>query len=565
MNRTSPGRRRGSILVLALLVVTIGALVGMTVIYYAAADRRAAEMGVRTVQARAMAWSGVQIIMSELASQREQMLSGETPRVTDNWVAPAEESSRQGVRWGFRVKMVGAHPLESEAGKLDVNTVPEGVLAKVPGLSADIAKAIVQRRGSRRFTSVAELVTIPGITHDALFGTPDAPSDPSEPGLADPDALLSESPAPLSLSRLLTVFNFDPQVQVGVGPRAGDSAGKQCININVPWSDELGRAIEDRFDKGTADGVKGLMARGDTFKNRSDIVKKLRQFRIEPKDWLEVLDAFTTSADEYRVGTVDLQTAPAAVLECIPGISPEAAAEIVARRERLDPTRRATVAWPVLENIMKEDEFEQAVDMLSTRSLQWRVVIEAGVFSNDEEGNTAEHAPWGSPAAAAASGASGSLPADEAAPLRDHVILEAVIDVASLRPRVAYLREATYLPTARLLATLDSGRKAEEWGGAGDQSTNQTPDSGELGDVGSSPHAFRTELDPGAFDIDRPSTEDVSHDLGHNRLDGSEGSPSDDPDSGDPSAERADTPAGPPAPVDRRLGRWTTGSGGARP
>ncbi len=81
--------RRGSILVLSLLVVTIGSLVGTSIIYYAGADRRAADMGVRRVQARAMAWSGVQAVMAELSKQREALIEGEAPTITEIWIAPA--------------------------------------------------------------------------------------------------------------------------------------------------------------------------------------------------------------------------------------------------------------------------------------------------------------------------------------------------------------------------------------------------------------------------------------------------------------------------------------------
>ncbi len=171
------------------------------------------------------------------------------------------------------------------------------------------------------------------------------------------------------------------------------------------------------------------MERGEKFEKPSTIVKKLRELKVEPKDWVEVMDAFTTNPDQYRLGAVDLLTAPAPVLECVPGITPEAAEAIVARREKLDSARRGTPAWPVLEDIMKPEDFEKAVDFLTSRCAQWRVVVEGGVFPEASDGTTAERGPDWEPSGG--STASELLP--QAPPLLDRVVLEAVVDVSSRR------------------------------------------------------------------------------------------------------------------------------------
>ena len=45
--------------------------------------------------------------------------------------------------------------------------------------------------------------------------------------------------------------------------------------------DRLGDAIEQRFDKDVAGAVKAIMQRGEKFGAVSDIVKKLRAFKVE--------------------------------------------------------------------------------------------------------------------------------------------------------------------------------------------------------------------------------------------------------------------------------------------
>jgi DNA uptake protein ComE-like DNA-binding protein len=548
---TSSARRsRGSILVMSLVVVTIGALVGTSIIYYAGSDRRAAQMGVSRVQVRAMAWSGVQAAMAELGKQREALLSGEAPEVTEQWIAPAPEGREAGgARWGFRILPVSERTVWSEMGKLDVNTAPAEVLAKLPGLTEQIAGRIVARRAERRWTSIAELLGVEGLTYDVMYGAPGASSQEEGNAEVPSEAAVGVSGAPAAggLHRYLTVYSFDPEVQVGFGAKASDAAGKQRININVAWSEELGKAIEERFDKGIADGVKGLIEGGEKFEKPSTIVKKLREFRVDPEGWPEILDAFTTNPDQFRMGTVDLLTAPAVVLRCVPGITPEAATEIVERREKLDGARRGTVAWPVLEDIVKPEEFELAVDYLTSRSMQWRVVVEGGLFLETGDGVGAEGAPdWelgDDPDALSA----------RPQPLAERVVYEAVIDVSSLRARVAYLREVTFLPTARMLAAADAAGEDREPGG--DQMANAEEERNSEASNQSLPDGFHTELD--------------SRELERQRLD--EGRDLDTPDLGshaldrEKAEEELPAPSGaPPVAQDRRVGRWTPGSGGSK-
>jgi DNA uptake protein ComE-like DNA-binding protein len=568
---------------MSLLVVTIGALVGTSIIYYSGADRRAAKLGVSRVQARAMAWSGVQVVLAELSKQRDALLSGEAPEITERWIAPSGEvAGGGGEQWGFRVMAVRGKTLWSEMGKLDVNSVPAEMLAKLPGMTEELAGKIVAARGTRRFTSVPELLSVQGMTPELLLGSGAGASTPAPVAPAAEGAEPSEAATSVSggggggggggeggLSRFLTVYSFDPEVQVGFGAKASEAAGKQRININVPWSDDLGEAIKDRFDAGIADGVKGLLERGEKFEKPSSIVKKLREFRVEPEGWVEVLDAFTTNPDQYRLGAVDLLTAPAIVLSCVPGITPEAASDIVARREKLDPTRRGTPVWPVLEGIMKPEEFELAADWLTSRCVQWRIVVEGGLFADQQDGvsNTLNmgatdggSAAFESGDATLSGGLEGGPDQGGVQPLRDRVVLEAVLDVSSLRARVAYLRDSTLVPTARLLAIADAAR--EDRDGLSEQNPISSEETSPRGPEESSPDADHTELDRQALASQRLDREDGGGQEGEES--GGEGdgrSAGAEPGAG---GQEGSASAAPPAARDLRVGRWTPGSGGSK-
>jgi hypothetical protein len=178
--------------------------------------------------------------------------------------------------------------------------------------------------------------------------------------------------------------------------------------------------VDDRFGEGASTAVKQFFDRGTKFKGMADIVAAAISANVEPKDWAPIVDALTASADPYLIGLVDLNHAPAEVLSAVPGISVEAAGRIVNARDSVDAAARRTPVWPVIEGILQPQEYVKAADHLTIRSLQWRVRVEAGTASASDQ----DHG-------------------EQSAVLADRVVLEAVIDVASERPRIAYLRDVT--------------------------------------------------------------------------------------------------------------------------
>jgi hypothetical protein len=153
--------------------------------------------------------------------------------------------------------------------------------------------------------------------------------------------------------------------------------------------------------------------------------------RADPRALPIIIDAFTVVEGEYIQGLVDLNLASAEVLAAIPGISSEAAAQIVDARVRLSPDARQSALWPLAEKLLEASDMTLAIDYLTTRSCQWRVIVEGGFVRADDRSG------WQDLAADA---------------LEDRVVLEAVIDIASERPRVAYLREITLKPASVRLA-----------------------------------------------------------------------------------------------------------------
>lgn len=405
-----------------LITVTIGALVAASVVYSAQAQRVAADAAARRVQSRALAWSGVQAAQEELRAQRADLLLGRRPVLSDEWPLFVDGDGRRAVA---RLVPIDGQAAVSESGKIDINAATAEMLAQVPGLDAEVAARIVAARGAGKFGSVRDLALIEGLRN--AFG----PRDDAEPP-ASTDAFVPPADAapPRPLEDLLTVFAFDPNVQAGMGRGAESHSGARRISLRGQWSDALGEAIRERYDEATANIVKAVMEQGSRFERDSDLVRVLRRYNSPPADWPEVVDVFCADPAPFRVGRVDVLAAPAAVLACVPGFDAAAAEQAVALRDRLAPEQRLSVCWLVTENILTPDRFEQAFEHVCARSMQWRIVVEAGFVPADaDEG-------------------------DDRPPLQDRVVLEAVVDVASERPRVAYLRDVSAAESARRIGAL---------------------------------------------------------------------------------------------------------------
>jgi DNA uptake protein ComE-like DNA-binding protein len=432
--------RPALILIAVLVVVSLAALTGASATYMAQAEVQSASGSLRRVQSRALAWSGVQAVMAELAEQREAILRGEPAQLTQEWELFADSSGRRAV---VRiVPGISGEPLASEQSRLDLNLATAEMLIAA-GFDEQIAAAIVAARDRQPLESVAELLGIEGITPEILFGEGwEDPASSDESGLrADRAAtgeLFGAGPAP-SLADMLTVFSFDPNVQAGLGPGGDAHRGRLRININTPWSDRLGRAVEERFGKPAADAAGAIMRGGTKIETLGALIQLASLNNADSRILPILLDTFTVVNAEYLRGVVDMNTAPAEVLACIPGISSDAAAQIVEARSQISLDSRQSILWPLTEGILGSSEMGRAADYLTTRSCQWRVVVEGGFIP------AGDRSSWE------------DLGTDA---LQDRIVLEAVIDIASERPRVAYLRDVTLRAVANRLAA-DIGQAPE--------------------------------------------------------------------------------------------------------
>lgn len=507
---------RAVVLVGVLVVVVVLTLLAGTALVIADAEATAARGVLRREQARAIAWSGVQAAMAELGHQRESIMAGQAPQLTATWSLFGEATGPRGV-----VRLLELEPGRTvipEAGKLDLNSAAASVLAASGAMDSAAAEAIVAARAQGPFGSVAE----------AMAQTP-RPAAPT--GVTSDARTEALEEAPAGPETKLTVFAFEPNTQ-----RSADgAAGEPRLFIGDGWDDSLKTPLAEGLDEKTAAAVEKVL-RGGAPASMGDVVAGLAREQVPLKDWASALDLLTITHDAYIAGRVDIHSAPRDVLRAVPGMNDAMAEQIERLRDRIDAESRLSVVWLVQQGVLTPAQFGVVIDHITSRCLQWRVRVEGG------------YAP------------PGQDPGAEPAAARDRVVLEAVIDLAGERPRLAFLSDVTYLEAAPLLEVVaaDAGAERSETGleSAGDLrldgglpgvdldlGATLTSDAG--GDLDFAPMEMSGE-------VEADSSLDLSSGLELGREVGREGA-------GPAAAARAGSgtgvkEAGPV--VDRRVGRW---------
>jgi DNA uptake protein ComE-like DNA-binding protein len=384
-----------------LVAVVLSALIAGAIVSRSDGHQDLAMASLSTLQTRSLAWSGVLGVVSELQSQREEIMTGEAPLLTAQWSVPTR--SGEGV-----VRLIpwptGPGQQErlwvAESSKLDVNQANAAMLAKLPGVSQALAARIVGQR--KQGYECVESLSALGLSVDELYGGTLTAQSVEVPASSDGGTAAATETVPIEsaggsapaggegeqqgLLNLLTTFAFDPNMQAGVGEGSEVWAGTPRINLSLPWSEALEGALKERFGEEVTRQAAEIFKARDPLTKDSQFVAILMAQGVPTQAWGTMLDIFTTSNDMYRLGRVDLLTAPAEVLAAIPGIDAAAGAKIVQMRESLSKEERQSIAWPVTEGVLTPQQFSQAIDWITTRPMQFRVRIEAGMATRDERG-----------------------------------------------------------------------------------------------------------------------------------------------------------------------------------
>jgi len=525
--------RRGSILLGVLLVVVLATLVASTAMFRVRNNTDIVRASIREDSSRALLRSGLRILLAEFETARPDLLRGgvslgsdaatSSPlRISDGHVI-SEIGSRRGV---VRLLPQPSGEIYSpESTRIDLNRSPRDTLLALPQMTEAIVDAIIARRSSRPFESVEELLGLEEIDPQTLFGDLEVFADryrPADETLEDRAAEAQGFLAEPILADLVTVYSADPTVRSAL-EAAADQVGQPRLVFPAEVISRTGDTLV------IADAARDLLLpdEAERLEGAADEAALLRRVMsgIAPERRALLLDAITTSPDPFLLGRVDLTNASESVLATLPGLDAELAAEIVARRSGLSETRLASITWLLDEGVISGEQFLQLAPWITTRSLQFRVLVEAGFEVASDQPRSGDFSTL---------------------ELEHRIFAEIVIDLSGDRARIAYLRDVTWLGDALAIHTAaseDAAADPEQWYDFPDPFQPMAAGEG-------------SEDDGASFERPSDRAEQQRRDLRRNR-----------PETADTQTEQAVQPTEPttvPEGQDRRIGRWngTPRSGG---
>lgn len=378
---------RGFVIFVVLLVIVAMAAGLTSVLQGVRGQSGVVRSLVERNETRLVARSAALAITASLHDERDRVLAGETPRLSEE-----EEVLRfeEGAGWQWSL-----HESESEDGE-SMTVTPFDARLDLNNADASIRKRYIEELAAdgeddARGDTSGPFRTL-GMIEDA-FGAEDAPR--------------------------FTVMSLDPPLRSGAGGQVGDVGELRLIpgeggRLPVGLSREaLQLATEISEGQLSVDSLSALF-------------QAMRSRSIPQEDRDVLMDLFDFNGGEPAKGLIDLSTASAPLLATLPGMDIEAAERLVEHRASMSESDLAGLMWPVTEELVDATTWMGSIDYLTTRSTQLGVTftcersepIRASV-SVDEPLMLAEEGP--------------------------RVTMQMVVDLSGAQPRIAYLRDITHL------------------------------------------------------------------------------------------------------------------------
>lgn len=423
MNPPRRRDRRGFVLVAVLVVVACTVLVATGIVFLVRGEVAGTVNATDSMRLRAAAWSGVQAFASRLASQRERVLAGGTPTFESSivlWEVPDESVTARLLPLG-----PDGAKLIPEASRIDLRSATVESLVATGAVNDDLAvRTIAARDALGGGTVQPDALLAAGsssLTPEELYG----PLEDVMLGL-DEDAdvqsgaalerLLEGGATVRGLADVLTAFAEEPSLSAN---------GERRIALDGAWDATRRDAVDALLGEGSAGILEPISKAPDG--HYAAMFAAWRAKHPEPKEWVNFLDGTAADGNPLALGRLDVLHASSAALRSLPGIDDERAARIVREREALPEEARRSAAWLVERGILTADEFAAIFERVTTRSVLWRIRV-AVTFGSSRVTNEATE------------------------PTGRSAVLEAVVDLGSKTPRIAFLRDIGGLDTVASLA-----------------------------------------------------------------------------------------------------------------
>jgi competence ComEA-like helix-hairpin-helix protein len=291
--------------------------------------------------------------------------------------------------------------ISDEESRFNVNTTPPEILSKIQGMSAEIVAAIVDWRSSGNpvtaggagadyyeslvppyvprngpLQTVRELLMVKGVTPELLLG--DAAAQPQQDDSDD------DFPVEGGLMPLLTVDSRDDNLNAAGTARIDiQSADQGTLSAVQGITPAIARAIvnwrgqhqfqsiADLLDVQDQSGGRGNTGPPGGGANGANLIDHDLLMRIA--------DDLTVGSDTSTAGLININTAPAEVLQCLPGFDTALAQAVISHRQSNGFFENIASLLKV--SGMTDDIFKRVAPLLTARSETFRVISEGRIAS----------------------------------------------------------------------------------------------------------------------------------------------------------------------------------------
>ncbi len=379
-------RHPGTVLIVAMWVVLV--LAGLVLVFARTmrVEAIASANHVASLQAQAVARGALQSALAQAGEGRSAAPSA------GEWPCEAIQVG-EGLFWVLRPSLEDdrtySFGLMDEASKINLNSATMEMLLKLPGMTAELAAAIIDWRDADSdvspggaeseyylllsdpyyckngpFETIEEVLLVKGASRRLLYG-----EDANRNGVLDPNENdASESEPPDNRDGHLDRGFFDYVTVYSVNPNVNES-GEPRVDVNEVAGPALPTLLreaieEDRFFQ-VMDRVRG----GRPFRNVLDFYFRTG---LTMPEFKQIADGLTTRSERRLVGLVNVNTAPREVLLCLPDLEESDATALLSKRASPD-TDLGSIAW-VAEALPREKAIAVA-EHITTRSLQFSADI----------------------------------------------------------------------------------------------------------------------------------------------------------------------------------------------
>ena len=267
--------------------------------------------------------------------------------------------------------------LTDESAKINVNTATKEMLAKVPGITPDLAEAIIKRREDSEaggpLRTLREMLLFEGMTPEIFFG-----EDANGNGVLDESENdRDDNPPPdngnavldRGLVSCLTVWSLEQNVGPnGLARTNIQTASAHELQLNVPeLTEQEANAIVSYRGENKFESVAALLDVTEQKEGGGSSDQKI--FSVER--FAKICDYVTVSEDDAEAGKVNLNTVDEVLLAALPGFSDELADTVAAYR--LEKGSFSSLGDLFKVSGFNADVYRQAEKFITVRSASFSV------------------------------------------------------------------------------------------------------------------------------------------------------------------------------------------------